>query len=590
MTGHDLRRACERLAERPRAGYVLLAFLAFALYAAAIPNEFVFDDNHTLRTNPIVRDPSRWAELFTDPSHGYRPVRYLSFILDYAIGGDRPWIYHVMNALYHGVTCFLVWRLLLRLTGDARAALAGALLFLAHPAHTESVAYISGRRDILTALFYVAAFLAFLRWRDTPGGSVRAGLGWAALSMASLALALGAKEMAVTFPAMAVMYELVFDRKAFVRHLPLYAVGALLAGYVAWKTLRGDVTGQRTPWGGSWDVQYMTATALLGHYAKLCLFPATLLADYSIDAFPLVRSATAPAFLFGVASLAGALAAAVALLRRAPLVSFGIAWFFLALAPVAQIVPYHELGADHYVYLPSVGACLALGIGFARLWDRVGARPAAAVLGVVLALFAGRTVVRIFDWRTPESIYMATLRTAPRCARAQLNLGSVTAMKPAKNSAEQNANLRRALPYYDRAVEADPTYVFAFFSRGRLHGFLGDRERSVRDLERALDLAQALPVSPVRIPDILAELRARLESLQAWRPLSGSDRVLLSRACEGMGDVQGALQALEPALTEPGADSRLLLRASDLAKRAGDVEKADRYHARALELITPEQR
>lgn len=57
-----------------------------------------------------------------------------------------------------------------------------------------------------------------------------------------------------------------------------------------------------------------------------------------------------------------------------------------------------------------------------------------------------------------------------------------------------------------------------------------------------------------------------------------------------MGDVQGALQALEPALTEPGADAQLLLRASDLAKRAGDVERADRYHARALELITPEQR
>jgi len=595
--GMGLRRACERLAARPLLGYLLLAVLAFALYAAAIPNEFVFDDNSTLRKNPIVREPSRWLELFTEPSHGYRPVRYLSFMLDYAIGGDSPWIYHVMNALYHGVACFLVWRLLLRLSGDARAALAGALLFLAHPAHTECVAYISGRRDILTSLFYVGAFLAFLRWREAPGAGPLSGIGWAALSTASLALALGAKEMAVTFPVMVVLYELIFDRKAFVRHLPLYALGAALAGFVVWKTLQNNISGQRVPWGGSWDVQHMTATALLGHYARLCLFPARLLADYSIDAFPLVRSPSAPAFLAAVATLGSALAIAIAALRRAPLVTFGIAWFFLALTPVAQIVPYHEIGADHYLYLPSVGACLVLGLGFATLWDRRGARAAAVILAVVLALFAGRTVVRIFDWRTAESIYRATIETAPRCARAHLNLGSVTASRPAKSNAERLQHHRRALPHYDRAIELDPGYVFAFVSRARLLRMLGAPEPARRDFERALEIAVALPVSPVHPLSILAELErwpdiiASLDATRARRPLGWREWRVLSRAREATGDLAGALEAQEKNVeTSESPDAKELLRAGALAKRAGDLPKAVHYRDRALAILTPEQR
>ncbi|MHC4831238.1 MAG: glycosyltransferase family 39 protein, partial [Planctomycetota bacterium] len=209
------------IAERLRAlaAPALLMGLALALYANALGNDFVFDDLSLLRKNPAIRDPGLLWDALTRPgASSYRPVRTASFAIDFALSGDRTWAYHLLNALYHGLTAVLVHAVVGRLSRSRAAALCAALLFVAHPVHTESVAYISGRRDVLTGLFCLLGFYAYLRFREA--GRWR----WLGLAGVSLLLGLGVKEMAVVLPALVFAHDLILDRAALRRHAPIYAV------------------------------------------------------------------------------------------------------------------------------------------------------------------------------------------------------------------------------------------------------------------------------------------------------------------------------------------------------------------------------
>lgn len=579
--GDGLRGACDRLAARPGLACALFVVLSFAVYTSAIPNEFVFDDHSTFRKNPLVAQPSRVLEIL-DPSesshNNYRPVRYLSFVLDYAIGGDNPWIYHVFNSIYHGITCFLVFCLLVRLSRDPRAALAGALLFAVHPAHTECVAYISGRRDILTTLFYLAAFLAFLRlWdmfgeADTPRPVLRIA-GWGAAAAALFALALGSKEMAVTFPAMVILYLALFEAKAIRARLTPRVAAALvltllvlglLAGLAVWRAFATNIPGRQGPWGGSWSVHSMTAACLVANYLRLCLFPATLLADYSIDAFPLARSLFELRTLASIAALLACAAVALRLFRKSPKITFGIAWFFLALAPVAQIVPYHELGADHYVYLPSVGLCLLAGLGLASAWDRWGRRAALRALAAVLVAFLVRTEVRIPDWRSPETLYRATLATAPRCARAHLNLGALLARRKTGSRDQRLANLKEAESHFNSAVECDPDRIYAWVCRAQARDTLGRTAEAKADFEKALELARASARPGLPMVDILFPLKRYREAAEILEPMAREGRAgvkdltRLAKCREMLGNPAGAVETLKQACELAPDDEDLL--------------------------------
>ena len=214
MTGPDPSVAGTAPAARRRLGVFLFLLVLVASAAPFLPTltaGFVnWDDDVNFTNNPAFRGLGwanlRWMLTATLMGH-WIPLTWLTLGANYALGGLDPWGYHLVNVLIHAATAavfFLVARRLVAvalggggLAVDLGAALA-ALVFGTHPLRVESVAWITERRDVLCALFYMLAVLAYLR--GVEGGRVLAGR-WRALALAAFAASLLSKAMSMTFPA-----------------------------------------------------------------------------------------------------------------------------------------------------------------------------------------------------------------------------------------------------------------------------------------------------------------------------------------------------------------------------------------------------
>ncbi|MFI5403991.1 MAG: glycosyltransferase family 39 protein, partial [Planctomycetota bacterium] len=246
---------------RLRAPLLFLA-LAFALYANAIGNGFVFDDDLIVSSRANLRSLEGVGRIVQD---AYRPVRHVTYAIDYALFGRHAWGFHLSNVLYHALASFLVFRLVRRLRSEP-AAWAAALLFAVHPVQTEAVAYVSGRRDLLVTIFFLLGFLSYLNYRDTGRWRHVAAL------VAFLALGAGSKESAATLPAVLLLHDLIVrppSRRGFLFHVPF----VLLAIAFGIRVALGDASHQEGFHGGSALTHYLAVPCLFGLYLWRFVMP-----------------------------------------------------------------------------------------------------------------------------------------------------------------------------------------------------------------------------------------------------------------------------------------------------------------------------
>lgn len=427
--------------------------LAGLLYAGSLLNGFAFDDHLLVETNLQFRSIEGLAQLFRSGGWlTYRPIRTASYAIDYALFGLNPSGFRAFNILYHALNGVLVFTVLRTILGVTRPAFLTALLFIVHPAQTESVAYISGRRDILFTLFYLTGFYGFVRYRAI--GRVR----WLCLTGISYYLGLLSKEMAITLPLLCLAYDLVRSmpeggeegrrswtalREAGLRlwrdHRRLYLViGAIFSATAYYFVVLFRVTQRFDLWGdGLWPT-VLTSVTIMGHYLTLLLWPVTLNVDYSFNAFPVPKTLLDGRVLMAIAVVGGSWWAIWRGLANHRWAAFGGLWFFLTLLPVAQIIPHDEIVAEHYLYLPSIGFCLAAAMLAEGLRERVRQRQAvAAVFWLVVLLLGFRTVIRNRDWKDDLTLWTRTVRTAPASARARRNLGRLYMIRGRHQEAAQ---------------------------------------------------------------------------------------------------------------------------------------------------------
>jgi len=159
---------------------------------------------------------------------------------------------------------------------------------------------------------------------------------------------------------------------------------------------------------------------------------------------------------------------------------FGVVWFFVTLLPVCQIIPHHELLAEHYLYLPSFGICVVVGSVIDR-WVR-GGRYNRVVYGcgvAVVVLCSLRIIDRNYDWRDGFTLWEKTVKTVPQCGRAHNNLGL---------EYDKKGWLERAKAQYETALSIDPTFANAHNNLGLIYYQNGDLEKAIAKYKRALEL------------------------------------------------------------------------------------------------------
>ena len=462
---------------------VLLLLTAFAVYGNTLSSSFVFDDIPLIVENSSIKDPLNIPAI-TGLENGkpyYRPVRILSYVIDYSISGLNPVAYHVSNIIYHTLTAFVLFCLLKLLFGSAPVAAFGALLFLVHPVQTDSVAYISGRRDILCGLFYISGFYSFVLYR-TRGKNL-----FPVLSVIMYILAAGSKEMAVTLPAMCVLYDFSFHdgsvRSLLRRNLKFYLVMFLLAGCFLFYKLVLHYPSLRTEYyGGSAAANFATVSRVIMRYLQLLFFPVVLTADYSFNAFHISRGFLDGDVIRAVFLDTVVLYAVLRAYRFNRTIFFGGMWFFLSLLPVCQIFPHHEIMAEHYLYIPMAGFAVVACVLFNYLLN-CNRRFAMALLVAVLLLFSFRTVIRNRDWRDSMTLWSKVLEVAPECARAHDDLGSVYF--------KQN-EYEKALYHYRKAVAIRPRHAIFHNNLGMALGATGDIDGAEKEFRKAINLDRDL--------------------------------------------------------------------------------------------------
>src|SRR2546426_381873 len=166
-----------RWIERTRSGIdrITVGVAAGLVYLSALANGFVFDDLVAIKENPIVSQPKLICYAFsTDYWHGtsadllYRPLTTFSFALNHLVHGMRPLGFHLVNVLLHVLVSLTVYRVVRQLCADCWLPLLTALLFAVHPIHTDAVASIVGRAELLMALFTLIALSFYIEATSAP--------------------------------------------------------------------------------------------------------------------------------------------------------------------------------------------------------------------------------------------------------------------------------------------------------------------------------------------------------------------------------------------------------------------------------------
>lgn len=528
-----------------------ILLLTFVAYVPSLDNGFTnWDDEAYVTLNPALASPSFDTMLTMNLNGNYHPLTMWSLALNYRISGLDPASYHWLNLLLHLANTVLVFLLLSRLSGGRLwTSVAGALFFGIHPMHAESVAWVSERKDVLYAFFFLMGLIVYLRYLD------KRHWGWLIATLAAFALSLASKPAAVVFPLTLLLLDWYrrrpFTPSVLLEKLPFFAasvaMGLLTLGA---QKASGAVA---TNWSAFHNLLFASFGSVM--YVVKLFLPVGLCAIY-----PYPNEGTGPGTEFYIALAAVLMLIPIAMIacRRFRAVGFGLGFFLINIVLVLQFFSVGQaVMADRYTYLPYIG------LFFALAWwldDPPGARVGppwvrpliAACLLLLLPFSLYQTWRRCDVWQSSETLWSDMIQKYPRRiyyaytfrgahyrdvskqpGRAMADFNEAIALNPKveiawnekgmlfvnldqRDSAlvcfDNAVRLRpefvparsnrgaillgqgkaaAALSDFTAALEVDPQHFSALTNRSLAYIMLGDHEKALADLRRAIELQPA---------------------------------------------------------------------------------------------------
>jgi tetratricopeptide (TPR) repeat protein len=440
----------------------LLLLIAAAIYAGAFSGTFQYDDTLAILDNPHLDSRQTFAGHL---DHMVRPVLNATFLLDRSLYGTSPAGYHLLNLLLHLGSGILIYLILTRAVTDRQSSVPfwTAFLFLIHPIATETVTYISGRASGLMTFFYLSALFLYVKaLEQSDTMEVR----WLYLSGAALsfALSIGSKETAASLPIILLLWDMVIrglkgpslQSAVLSRYLPFGVVLLFAAGW-AWSHPRYAALAEfslniRPLWDNLLSELHAWAYAMV-----LFFTPWNQNFDHDL---PLFHSLSQWPLLLDVLFLTALAAWVLIARRRFPLVTFGIAWFFIELLPTS-LIPRNDLLSERNLYLPAVGLHLAIVALASQLipWlitiirrpalVRFGLATLATTVVLTLCFF---TYQRNLLYQDRLLLWSDAVAKSPNKARPHNNLGYAYALRD---------DWDRAIEEFRTAARLDPDFILA---------------------------------------------------------------------------------------------------------------------------------
>lgn len=457
--------------QKPVIYAILLFTIACILYGQTIHFDFAMDDNIMIKLNKSVqKGTAGFGELFTKSmvygSNGrndgaYRPITMMSFALDKQVFGNKPEAFHFINVLLYAVSSIFLFSLLRAFfpTWHLFFPFLIVLLFITHPVHTEVVANIKSRDEILSFMFSVLAMLMVFR----SGQSNAVVMLWLAFPVFLLGCL--SKETALTLVVLVPMSLYFFTTRSWKEilktSLPFFA-GALV--YMLLRTSFLDSVGSSTAIrvidntlmaAANANEKYATILFITWKYLWLLIFPHPLSWDYSIKQIPICNFSEIrtllPLLLFTAMVIFTFLG-----LKSRNVLSWCILFFFTTLALVSNIlIPIAATMAERFLYFPSLSFCMALVFVVTKLtktdlksfsWFKN--RVLLTVIGVIVLAYSAKTYARSGDWRNNLALFESGVKSAPNSTRTHSSLAYEYAVQ-----AEQARSAEEQRTYYTKSIE-----------------------------------------------------------------------------------------------------------------------------------------
>ncbi|HOY06884.1 MAG TPA: tetratricopeptide repeat protein [Saprospiraceae bacterium] len=508
----------------------LIFAFSFLLYANTLTHGFVLDDAIVITDNmytskgvegiPGILSKETFFGFFkvegkeTLVSGGrYRPMTLVLFAMVYQVAGASPFIFHLLTILLFAATCVVLYRTLLLLLGPRGGDYAAlfswlaALLFAAHPIHTEVVDNIKGCDEIVTLLGSLATLYFTVKAYDTGKRK------WNILAAVIFFLACLSKENAVTFVAVIPLALWVFrsaSASAIVKNMTPVFVSFLAFFFIRgailhWKFGGAPMELMNNPYlkiqGTQW-VPFTGAEKLatifytLWKYVQLLFVPYSLTHDYYPRVIDIMTFGNA-AVLFSVVLYFGMAWYAVSGIAKRDPLRFGILYYLLTLSIVSNFVfPVGTNMGERFAFMPSVGFCMVLASLLYYFRSKMNnLNVLLGVFGVIMLLFSVKTITRNPAWESNEKLFFTDVKVSKNSAKIQNACGGVLFDKASKekNEVRRNELCNQALSHLNRAIQLYPNYSDAYVSRGGAHYYLKLYDESIADYRRAVELSSSDP-------------------------------------------------------------------------------------------------
>lgn len=457
--------------------YCVIVFIALLTFINIFNNDFVnYDDqNYIIENQRIKGDRIIDAFVLFNPApflkglvpkklNEYLPVRDLTYWFDYQLWEMNPFGYHLTNLIIYILLCIAIFILLKKLIRNQIVALFAVILYTAHPLHTEDVAWVSARKDILSALFYILSFSTYINFSTANDKKLR--IMWYTLSFSTFTAGWLSKPLVIILPAILVLYG-IFERKNFKKiifetllfwgfNIFLFLINTIIVQGVT-PLLKGPHPG------------LFSGINYIGYYLFLFFFPHNLTPIretlYTFTLFNFIISIFLIIFLF------------LFTLRNKNLL-FALFFFLLNLLPTLNLTVFANYSVhDRYMLIPSAGLCTLIAFIIYEIKKENLRNLIILVLSAIMLFF---TTMQNTKWKNSETLWKHTLKFYPESSIAHLNLGSAYS--------DNHENEKAEIEFWTVINLPEPVSEmrsYAYYNLGMLKLKSGNLDESLSFLESA---------------------------------------------------------------------------------------------------------
>ena len=438
--------------------YLLIATIVLAGYGNSLNNSFSFDDRALILEDQRIINAD-WEAIFTQSYWGdtgdglYRPLTSASLALNWLVGRDSPFSYHLVNMVLHILVAAMLCYIGLR-GQNSRAGLVGAIFFALHPGPSEAVFSIVGRAELLACFWGMLAIICSLYSRD----GLHSGKAWLPAIFLSLVAAMLCKENGTVFAVGIVVCGICREQR--LDHAGRVALLAIVVAFACklWAigVLRPESIGYLDN-----PLAYLPADLRIAHGFSLVgrallkmAFPWPLAADYSSQQIPIFPELTMPELWLPALWVISMGIVSILLVARNW--DYFI-WMVLCAGGILLVsnifIVTGTIFAERLLYIPTLGLAAAGGMGLSRLKTKLRIYLSTSWILIAVSILAGRGL----EWRGDMALFTSAVEVHPQSARSHFGLGLAL---------HREGNLELAIGAYKRALEMYPRYFEARLNLG----------------------------------------------------------------------------------------------------------------------------